>query len=207
MKKSILVTGTLCVLGLGMLSSCGVNVGKGGISLGKELHLSKSEDISTIVKQVKEKAGGKVMLDEALIFTEDGSDAISHATFKYQDPKDPNGIMELIYYPKDSRWVGPNKMEITVYGGNAEEYRVSDDVADIDMVQFALIPKLLQDARAKNQGEININPGGYHVRVTCEENKPELTKFSLSMEGKLKSNGVKKDVSYDTDYQGKAQEG
>lgn len=176
---------------------------------GKELHLGESKDVLAIVKQVKEKAGGKVMLDEATFYVKDdpskeNSDVINYVSFKYQDPKDANGILGITYYPGEGRWVGPEKMEITVMGGNAEEYRVANDVADIETVKFDLIPKVIQDAKTKNQNEIDVKQIEF-VSVTCDENKAENTKFSVYANGTLKANGVKKSISYDADYQGLAQ--
>lgn len=185
-----------------LLGSCG----GGSLGGGKEMHLSDSKDILAIVKQVREKAGGKVMLDEATFYAQDkeGSDEINFVSFKYQDPKDANSILGLTYYPGDGRWIGPEKMEITVMGGNAEEYRVANDVADIETVKFDLIPKVIQDAKTHNQNDVDIKQIET-VTVTCDENKAENTTFRVYAEGTLKANGVKKNVSYDADYQGLAQ--
>ncbi len=116
-------------------------------------------------------------------------------TANYQDPADKRRIEEISYY-SEMGWRGPEKKEIRVIGGNAENFKLEDKLFDFSEVTYDIFKKVSADAMAKYKDDAKYE---YQYISSLDINKKEI---NVTVKGKLKSNAQEKSETYHADLKG-----
>lgn len=94
---------------------------------------------------------------------------------------------------------GPQAVEIS-YTGNAEDFKIEDFLFDINEIQVDKLNSTVKDAIARvSEKCTDVKVQSFYVEIDSY-GKPEI---SISIDGKLKSNGIKDDFYCRYDLQGK----
>lgn len=106
---------------------------------------------------------------------------------------------EVDYFGNITGWQSPQKKEIEILVGNAEDYRLEDDLFDFTQVSFDILNKVIADALAKYKDEAKYE-NQYVKHLYINEKEIEVVIY-----GKIKANGVEKSEYYRTDLKGNAE--
>ncbi len=132
---------------------------------------------------------------EGMIKREGEPDYLS-ITIDYQDSVDKRRIEEISYSSTSGGWRAPEKREIQVMGGNAENFKLEDELFDFSQVTYDIFKKVLADAMAKYKDDAKYE---YQYISSITINK---AKIDVTVKGKLKSNAQEKSEYYYTDLKG-----
>lgn len=180
-----------------------------GVVQSKEIDyqvLSKPNDFKVWYDEVLKKAGDNAKVMDEVDFSirrpsEDGRKDKDYIMINvvYQDPADKRRVEEVDYFGNITGWQSPQKKEIEILVGNAEDYRLEDDLFDFTQVSFDILNKVIADALAKYKDEAKYE-NQYVKHLYINEKEIEVVIY-----GKIKANGVEKSEYYRTDLKGNAE--
>jgi hypothetical protein len=184
---------------IGMLSAFGCDR-LGGGDIDYKL-LEKPEEVAKLHAQWLEKMGEHAKRADEVDVMVKKNDGAGHdfiMTVTHQSPSDKNRMHRIQFFsmPQLNGWQDGQDVEIQVFGGNPEDYRIEDDLFDFTFVSVETINKVIADARSK-YADTSKYKDQYVSNLKIDENG-----FNVQVSGKLASNDQIKTESYDADLAG-----
>ncbi|RRD01944.1 hypothetical protein [Prevotella sp. OH937_COT-195] len=115
----------------------------------------------------------------------------------YQSKEDKHNVVQLLYSSESIGWQVPITKGIDVVIGDAEDFKLEDELFDMKEIPYANLQKIVNAALEKYKDEAKYEYQ-YVEEITIKKNRVDVT-----ISGKLKSNGLDKEKYYYTDFDGK----
>ena len=123
-------------------------------------------------------------------------DAYLYLTMDMQDPNKPKQLIRQMFHGELGYWMAQEEVTVQVRGGNAENFRLEDELFDFTKIDAEKLYNIIQTAYNKD----NDNAGKYTYRYV-EYVTIDITGIRIEVTGKLEANDqiISEYVRFDLD--------
>lgn len=131
-------------------------------------------------------------IDPDLINPEDTAPAgdLEQCNAQYQDPDDPNKLLQITMDVETGTFGDPAPMEISVMGGDASSFKLDDYVIALSEIDTAPLAKLMDQQQSKLDGAFSRHAWS-NVRLSAPDTFSNVHLLRLDVSGRLRSNDIK----------------